>query len=222
MKLRKIKRREEEEKLGFTIFRHKEKNKKEQREDKKKRDDKRGSIFDLFIWFIVGFIIIVIIFFSIYAMGLLNNVVHKMPDITTPSGYVINSTYVMDITIGQYYNSLAVLRWGTLGIILAMILSILISNYFVKTHTIFAVAYVLFAIVAVLLSAYVSNAYESLLKSPIGYILDDSALNYLYLHLPYFTAVIGIAGAIILFIGINRDQGQGGGIDFVGGSSILQ
>ena len=65
------------------------------------------------------------------------------------------------------------------------------------------------------MSVYISNAYESIIIS--GNVLAPTlesftGMNYIMLHLPILAAVIGIFGAILLFVGITVDREAGGGI----------
>ena len=103
-----------------------------------------------------------------------------------------------------------ILQWVAIVFILGMIISIFISNFFIKAHPAFFIIYLLLTVVAVIFGAFLSNAYESILNSNNALQPTMNAFtgaNFIMLRLPYFAAVVGIFGAIILFINVMRDSG---------------
>ena len=171
--------------------------------------DKRASVFDIFIWMIVGFILIVFLAAWMYGFGLITNTITTLDADTD----LINITQAGKDTFGQANAGLSVFGWATGAIIFAMGLSIIISNFLVRAHPIFFVVYVLVVIVAVIFGAILSNAYESTVAN--NAIIGAQAkgflgAHYIFMHLPIWVTIIGLLGAVFLYAGIVRDGGQGG------------
>lgn len=172
----------------------------------------RKGIFDVIIWIVLVFI--VFIFFAAWMYGF-NLMTTQLVNIQQPEGSLVNLSEAAENTFGQINAALPALRWIALVIAIAMLMSILISNFFVKAHPVFFIVYVLITAVAVVFSVYVSNAYESILtaQNPLTVTLQSfGAMDYLMLNLPIWTTIIGILGAIFLFIGITLDRESGGGL----------
>ena len=91
--------------------------------------------------------------------------------------------------------------------------SILVHNFLVREHPAWFIVYILMTILAVIVSAYISNEYMALLDNEIiGSTLQEFTMgNFIMQYLPYWSAVIGIIGGVFLFIGSLRDRELGGG-----------
>jgi hypothetical protein len=98
--------------------------------------------------------------------------------------------------------------------IFGMVLTIIISNFLVKAHPVFFVGYVFVGILAVVLSIIISNAYSDMLNdATLGQELMKAKIGtFIMLYLPIWVTIITFLGAILLFAGIMRDEGAGGGI----------
>ena len=172
--------------------------------------NKKGGVLDIIVWVIVGFIILM--FLAVYMYGH-NQLTEKLISLNIPVGETNVSTIATN-TFGQVNSGINTFRWLSFAIIFALALSILISNYLVKAHPIFFVVYFLIVIVAIIFSVFVSNAYEDLM---VNELLGDTLQSYagssfIMLNLPLWVTIIGIFGAIVLFVGTIRDRGTGGGI----------
>lgn len=173
----------------------------------------RGSIVtDLLIWMIFSFFMVVSLALLIWGFGQVTQSLEDIPD-NTPG---VNISYAVDITIVQVNNALPVWRWIAVAIIVTMALSIFISNYLIKIHPVFFVAYLLITIGCIIISTYISNVYQGLLTN--GDVVSTalapfSASNYIFIYLPIWVTIIGLIGAIFLFMGMIRDSGAGGGIN---------
>lgn len=173
--------------------------------------NRKGSIFDLIVWIVV--ITIMLVFFAgfYYGFGIMKDQVTSIVIPNSP----INISQAGEDTFGQVHTGLASLKWIALVITISMIISIMVSNFLVKAHPVFFIVYIMMTIVGVFLSVYIANAYESILVSsnPISTTLQSfTAMNFIMLHLPIWTTIVGIMGAIFLFIGIIVDRDQGGSI----------
>ena len=172
----------------------------------------KGSLFDIIIWLIVIFVMF--IFFAGFMYGY-NLLTAEVVNTVMPPESLINVTDAGQDTFGQINTGLASLRWLALVIAVSMIISIMVSNFLVKAHPVFFIVYILIIVVGIVLSVYLSNAYETILTSsnPLASTLESfTAMNYIMLNLPIWTTIIGILGAIFLFIGVTFDSQQGGSI----------
>lgn len=172
---------------------------------------RKGQLFDIIIWLIIIFVMFIFFVGFKYGFNILTNTV---VGINQPVGNT-NVTTIGTNTFGQVNTGLDSLKWLALVITISMILSIMISNFLIKAHPVFFIVYILIVVIAVVLSVYLSNAYETILTS--GNVLAPTlqsytGMNYIMLHLPIWTTIVGIMGAIFLFIGVTLDREQGGSI----------
>jgi hypothetical protein len=173
--------------------------------------NKKGDMFDIFVLLIVSFIIFLFFAGWIYGFNLFTS---RMLEITSTTDS-FNITSATEQTFSQINVALPTLRWVALVIVIAMMMSILVSNFLVKAHPVFFIVYVLITAVAIVFSVYLSNAYESILTAtnPLTATLQSfTAMDHIFLNLPIWTTIIGIAGAMFLFIGIIVDREQGGSV----------
>jgi len=171
----------------------------------------RKGIFEVIVFLIVAFIVFLFFASWMYGFGLITEQVEGL-GITDNN---INLTDAGKNTFGQVNSALPALKWIALVMVIGMIMSIMISNLFVKAHPAFFIVYILITIVSVVLAVSISNAYESLLTSanPLTDTLQSfGAMDFIMLNLPIWALIVGIMGAIFLFIGITLDRESGGGI----------
>jgi len=171
---------------------------------------KLAAASDLFIIIVVALVFILFFAAWIFAHGVLTDTL-----IAIPSTARINISEAAEMTIGQVDDALPIWYWAVGLIFIALFLSSLISNLFVKAHPVFFIAYILIVIVAIIFSVIISNAYEvTLLQTAI---FDDqlprfTIANFMFLNLPIWVTVFGFLGGIMLFMGLIRDEGAGGGL----------
>lgn len=176
---------------------------------KKKLMGRKGSAADLFIWIIVGFITLLFLGVWVYGHNILTKALIAVP---TVNGVNVSSAAIA--TFGQLNDAMPLLRTVSFTIILGMALSILISNFFIRTHPFLFIVYILFVVASVVLGAYISNAYDTVLANDVvGTTFQTfTATNFIMANLPVVAAVIGVFGAILLFINMQRDPDLVGGI----------
>lgn len=185
-------------------------------------EDTRGqfagfSIFNIFTFMIVAFIAVVLFAGYIWVSGLLNDtftdigVMNDAASSPSQAGYV-NMTYAAQITFGQMNSSIQALRLVAVTLIFSMMLSIVLANFLIKVHPAFFFPYMLIVFLAVVFAVPISNSYETLLNSGIydNMLYTFNGANYILLHLPATVAIVGILGAIILFVNILRSENEGG------------
>lgn len=178
------------------------------------KKNKKGSILDLVIWIVIGLVFVLFIAGWIYVHGIFTGVMVALPNVTIGSTN-ISLGDISNQTVGVVDNGLQIFRWVSVGLILAMLISIVISCYFAKGHPAFYVFYVFAAVIIVIASAALSNAYEAILvTNPFNLQTFSPAFNFIFLHLPVINAAVAIIGAVVLFSGIIKDESSAGGNPF--------
>lgn len=196
---------------------------------KKGKKAQMTSSFGIFNFII--FSLLVVVFFGglIFAMGLINNVMHQagvindaqpretftFPCIDNASATCTGSTYVnmtlaSDQIFGQQAESIKALRMVAVVYILGLATVIILVNVFVRRHPILFFAQILVGILAILFAPPISNAYQNLLNSGIygGELANFTAANFILLNLPTFVLVITILGTLLSLINIVRAGGE--------------
>lgn len=175
---------------------------------------KIGGMTDLFIFMILAIVIVFICGVFIYMGGIATDQVHETMD-TMHFGDA-NTTQVIDNTFGAVENSYQALYWISWFLIVGMIISIFIGCYLVTTKPLFFVPYAFITIIAVIISAGISNAYEQVIADPTlaSTFAGFTGANFIMLNLPVWISIIGITGGIIMFVrmGSKENEIYGGGI----------
>lgn len=166
---------------------------------------------DIIVFVIIGFIVLLFFASWMYGHNLITTTLIESTPSTIPG---VNISEAAEDTFGVANSSLGGLRSLAFIIIFGMALSIIMSNFLIKAHPAFFIVYIFVIVIAIVLSVFVSNTYETLMTSnTLGTTLSSfTAGSFIMLQLPVVTAVVGVFGAIFLFIGIIRDDGLGGGV----------
>jgi len=174
--------------------------------------NKKGlNVLSIIIFLVI--ITITVLFFAGFQYGI-NELDDSFQGTNLIVGNDTNITRAAEQTFGVLNTGLTGLRWVAFAIFVAMALSIFISNFLVKAHPVFFIIYICITILAVVLSIPISNTYEDLLTSGTlsTTLMTYGPINYMMIHLPVFVTIIGLAGAIFLFIGVTVDRETGGSI----------
>jgi len=174
--------------------------------------DKRGGFTDLFIFMIFSFAILLICGIFIYLGG---NVTEKVHDTMDDMQFgTANTTEVIDDTFGAVNRSYQALYWIAIFLMVGMVISIFIGSYLVTTRPVFFIPYAFITLIAIIVSVGMSNAYEQVIADPTlsstfaGFV----GANFIMLQLPIWITIIGIVGAIIMFVRMgNRERDLYGG-----------
>jgi len=174
---------------------------------------KKGGMTDLFIFMILAIAIVFISVIFIYMGNIATAEIHSKVDVMQFG--TENSTKIVDQTMGKVNQAYSSLYWISIFLIVGMVLSIFIGSYLVTTKPIFFIPYTFITIIAVIVSAGLSNAYELVREDPTlastfaGFI----GANFILSQLPIWISVIGIAGGIIMFVrmGSKENDLYGGG-----------
>lgn len=180
-------------------------------------DDERGqfTVFNIFTFMIIGFVAVLFFAGLIYVSGLLNTTFHQAGLLNEANsgqpGYA-NLTQAADVTFGQMNNGVQSLRLVAITLIFSLILGTIITNAMVRIHPAFFIVYIFIVVLAIIFSATISNAYESILRTNVydGLLQSFTGSGWILLHLPLVTALTGVLGGIFLFINIVRTGAEGG------------
>jgi len=175
----------------------------------------RGGLTDLFIFMIFGFAIVLIAVIFIYIGNVTNTQLHETMDGMTFNKGTVNGSDIVSNTFGDVNSAYGGLYWISIFLIVGMILSIFIGSYLVTTKPIFFIPYFFITIIAVIVAVGISNAYESVMQNETlaSTFTGFTGANFIMLNLPMWISIIGVVGAVIMFVrmGSRDDQIYGGG-----------
>lgn len=167
--------------------------------------NRRGGLLDLFIYVILSFVLVVCIGILYYAQSTISAKLYEVaPSISSKIG--TNMTEILDVSVKRVSLSYENLKWISAFLLIGMFFSILIHSFLVKTKPVFATSYIFVWILAIVLSVYFSNVYESIYSHAV---LVDAfsgfvGANWFMLNLPYIICIEGFIGGVLLFINIRR------------------
>jgi len=168
---------------------------------------------DLFLFMILAFVIVFICGLFIYFGG--KAYVEIENSLGGQMFGTANSTEVIRDTIGVVNQTYQALYWISIMLIVGMIISIFIGSYLVTTKPVFFIPYFFIVIIAVIVSAGLSNAYVQVISEPLlastfeGFV----GANFIMMQLPIWISIIGIVGGIIMFVNMGSRENElyGGG-----------
>lgn len=173
--------------------------------------NRKGSLLDLIIWVSITMVVVLFLGLWMFAHNMVTNALVSIPTTNNVniSGAATQTFGVMD-TAEQFWLPLLAFI-----ILVCEGLSILVTSFYVKEHPIMFVPYILIVIVGIALSVLISNAYEGLLTGNVfsASLQSMTAATFIMLHLPLWTAVLGIFGLILLLAGIIVDKDSGGSVN---------
>lgn len=174
--------------------------------------NKKGQATAILVWMILAFI--TVLFFGAYIYGF-NRITTTLINMDNIVGDSTTIGSVAEDTFGKINTAQTTgLHLLAFVIIVTSALSILITNFIMKSHPVFLIVHIFITIGAVMASTILSNTYEGLLDSGVlaETLAGFTASNFIMLNLPVWVVVIGIFGAIFLFAGVLRDAGAGGSV----------
>ncbi len=168
---------------------------------------KKGGYMDIFLLIILSIIIVLVCGVFIFMGNTIEDKLHeKMDNMSTSQ----NMTELIDDTMGKVNVAYTSLRWISLFLMVGMIIAIFIGSYMVTSRPVFFVPYIFIVIIAVILSASISNAYEMIrADATIGPTFAGFVgSNFLLANFPILIAVVGIGGGILMFTRIHKGEEQ--------------
>jgi predicted membrane channel-forming protein YqfA (hemolysin III family) len=182
---------------------------------KKQQLNKKAQMpsFTIFSFIIFSFLVVVFFGGLIYIMGMIADVMHQAGvsnEVNAGNAGYVNMTQASDQIFGSQAESIKALRMVSIVYILGLAVVIIVTNVFIKKHPILYFAYILIAILAVIFSPPISNAYENLLNSGIydGGLQYFTASNFILLNLPTIVLIISIIGALLGLVNLVRTGGE--------------
>jgi len=172
--------------------------------------NKKGGFTDLFIFMITSFVLVVMLGIIIFtATTIYTNVKDKTSDLSQFHDYNgSNITEVADYSLGAVVSSYQALYWISVLLIFGMIVSIFIGSYMVTTRPVFFIPYFIMLMIALILSASISNVYERIIATPelASTYVKFWGSNFILLYLPLWITFIGFVGAIIMYSRLGKNE----------------
>lgn len=168
---------------------------------------RKGAMTDLFLWMAIAFIIVL---FSVIMYSVATNtysVLRNNKGLQEGLGESGNATSIVDDTFGKVVVAYQSLKWITFMLIFGFAMSILMTNFLVKTNPIYFVPYTIILVIAVIVSVPLSNTYETIYQNPL---LAESfsgfwGATWIFLNLPIWVSVIGMIAGALMFINAIRN-----------------
>lgn len=176
--------------------------------------NRKGSLFDIVAWVVIAFVVVVFLGLWLYGHNLITQSLESVPDVVVGNN-TINVSNIATQTFGVV--NTAEQTWLPIIAFIIIVcegLLIWITNVFIKEHPIMFIPYAFVTAAAVVISAYLSNAYQNLLSGLVfsPTLATFTMADFVMIYLPYWTAVIGAVGTILLLSQIIiPSQGNVGG-----------
>lgn len=122
----------------------------------------------------------------------------------------INQTAGTVEVLNATSNNLGRIDYLLFGAYIGMILAMIITSWFVPGNAIYAFIYMLVAVIAVIVSAFLANVWESISQSAAltGAVNSFPITNNILTYLPMYTAVVAFIGLVVMFAK-PQDKGVG-------------
>ncbi len=170
--------------------------------------NKKAGFTDLFLLMIFTVVIALIIGVFIFIGTKTTEQLHLSMDGMDIGDGNNNVSVVIENTMGAVRQSYYTLRWLGVLIFFGMILGIMIGSYMVQTKPIFFVPYIFIVIIAVVVSAGISNAYEMVIENETitSTFATMGAINWFTLKLPMIISIVGFIGGLIMFSRLGKRE----------------
>ena len=174
----------------------------------RRRLHKKGGMFDLILAIALSLILAVaLVLFTYVQHATHEKLLEKAPSLQR-SFTNINVTDTINASFGAVGDAYQNFRWISVTLIFGFFASILVSAFLVRTHPAWFIGYIFVVVIAVVLSAYISNSYERLMQNEIlmeTFLTGFYGQNWIFLHLPIWVTIIGFLAGILMYI--NLDTG---------------
>lgn len=140
----------------------------------------------------------------IFALGIGFLIIHySMTTVTNQilNNTVINSSQASVAAFTSVKTTVARLDYVGFAAFIGLVLALIITGYLVGGYPIFMFFYFLVIIIMVALSTILSNIWETVSQSTTFLVTTISfpMMNNLLLNLPYYMAVVGFIGVVVMF-----------------------
>jgi hypothetical protein len=168
---------------------------------------RKAGIFDLILAIALSLILIVSLVLFTFAQ---HKTQEKLLEVAPKLQHNFNNINVTDTineSFGEVGDAYSTFKWISVMLIFGFFMSILISAFLVKTHPAWFVGYIFVVVISIIVSVYVSNAYETLLNNPTlaSTFAGFFGATWIFLNLPIWVTIIGFLAGILMYI--NLDTG---------------
>ena len=171
-----------------------------------KRGNRKGDPTDYLLVLIIFFYLAVSLVVALYANGILQNVISTTVLNQSAAYESINESFT---TINEF----TVQRTFTImfGI---LIMGIMLSSFLIRVHPVFLFLYIIFLAVAIFVSIYLANTYETLVSNPLFAQISANyaTMTWVMEHVATILLATGALSMIIIFGKIGQDNTGGGDI----------
>ena len=170
-----------------------------------------GALTDMFIFVAFAFVVVLGAALFIYVFGLIAEPLENLPAINNPTAP--NVTGAISSIFSKVNEAVPQLHFLAAMAIFGVIIMIFISNFLVRAHPAFFIAYIIVLLIAVFVSIQITIAYDNIASKGDGLgnqLREMGMTHFIMTHLPIWTTIVGAIGALFLYIGITRDSGLGG------------
>lgn len=167
--------------------------------------NKKGGLLDLIVFIALGFLMVVVLVIFLFAGNTVNTALLDNVDAIEAASPSVNGTELINDTVGKVVSSYEMFKWISILLLFGFALSILISSFLVKTHPAWLYGYALIVVISIIISVYVSNAYESLLSNGLlgSTFYQFVGANFIFLHLPIWITIVGMIAGILMYINLS-------------------
>jgi len=170
---------------------------------RKIRGNKKGDLPDMLVFVVITFILAVGLFVLAF-------VIPEISSKLATSG--MNNSAEGQGAIDQMASiGTTIIPYGFLFLFGGLIISTLITSFFIRTHPIFMFLYIAFLALSILISLYLGNAYEQLSQNPIfaSTFSSSSLINLIMGNIVQITLAVGALSIIIVFAKFRSGVGDG-------------
>ena len=171
--------------------------------------NKKGSLFDIILWVIVSFVVVLFLGLWVWGHGLLTTSLENVGTISNGFNFTQATAQTFGVVNSSEQTWLPIIAFI---IILCEGLTILITNFFIKEHPLMFIPYIFVVAIGVVIAAYLSNQFQSLLTGQLfsSTLMTFTMADYVMIYLPLWTSIIGAFGAIFLMARIIIDTNVSG------------
>lgn len=176
---------------------------------------------DIFSSYMLIFILVGILLVGIFAFFIISLIAPPVVGSLDTIGGAVQQASGGNAELSQDINNTVVpiiqathsIEWIGYGAMVFFFLGYFIMLFYVRSYPFLIFVWIVLVLVLVLLSIYLSNSYQNIATQNIGSVGYDSyqTNNYILSNLPIITGVIGLLGAVVLFVLVSRDTETDGG-----------
>lgn len=177
-------------------------------------DNKKGQIGTQVVWMFVlmGLVAMLLVGYFIYALiapmfsSYENTLVNSFQGAAknTGSSIIVNAT---NMTAGAIDRTIQPnIQWISYGVLIMMFVAFVACMYFVRFYPFMVIFWLLFCIVIIFSSLYLSISYQNIAGSLPEVYRAWAGNDYLITYMPYITVTFSIIGGIFIFMTSKREE----------------